>query len=504
MHKTTNYTVDSFQLFERRNLSKIQDGIGEKLGMFISLISIALYSIITAFVYGWELTLVMMATVPLMSISTAVLTRIQTRLNTNEMQVHSVASAIAEEVLTAVRTVVIFGGQHKEVERFEKSLIPARKAGIKRGLMNAFGNGFVWLLAYSTYALAFWYSIQLVLDTCRSGYNASIVNIVFFNALYSANKIGLALPCLESFNLAQIAAYSIFKVIERIPTIDSSSSEGLKPETIRGNIRFKNVHFNYPSRPEVPILRGVSFQAHAGETVALVGTSGCGKSTCVQLIQRFYDPDHGIVEIDGMEVPSLNVRWLRSKISMVGQEPVLFATTIGQNILYGCEGASQEQVERAARLANAHDFIMKLPDKYDTMVGERGAQLSGGQKQRIAIARALIGNPRILLLDEATSALDTQSEATVQKALDQARQGRTTLIVAHRLTTIRNADRILVFSNGVIEVNLQPQSFLTLIIKIILNGSCFDFRNKETIRNSCLDAVSTSSWSIRSLLKRSQ
>ena len=188
--------------------------------------------------------------------------------------------------------------------------------------------------------------------------------------------------------------------------------------------------------------------------MALVGTSGCGKSTCVQLIQRFYDPDHGIVEIDGMEVPSLNVRWLRSKISMVGQEPVLFATTIGQNILYGCEGASQEQVERAARLANAHDFIMKLPDKYDTMVGERGAQLSGGQKQRIAIARALIGNPRILLLDEATSALDTKSEATVQKALDQARQGRTTLIVAHRLTTIRNADRILVFKNGFVEVNL--------------------------------------------------
>ena len=411
-------------------------------------------SMAAAFLYGWELTLVIMATIPVMSISTAIVTRIQARLTSREIQIYSQAGGIAEEVLAAVRTVVVFRGQAKEIQRYQDSLEPAKTVAIRRGIASGIGSGIIWFINYATFALAFWYGIQLVLDSCESnsGYSSASLNIVFFNALYSSYKIGQALPLLESFTTARAAASSIFKVIDRIPQIDSSSKEGLRPETIRGHIRFENVHFNYPSRPEATILRGVSFQVEAGQTVALVGASGCGKSTCVQLIQRFYDPDHGLVEIDGMEVPSLNVRWLRSKISMVGQEPVLFATTIGQNILYGCEGASQEQVERAARLANAHDFIMKLPDKYDTMVGERGAQLSGGQKQRIAIARALIGNPRILLLDEATSALDTKSEATVQKALDQARQGRTTLIVAHRLTTIRNANRILVFKNGMVEV----------------------------------------------------
>lgn len=170
------------------------------------------------------------------------------------------------------------------------------------------------------------------------------------------------------------------------------------------------------------------------------------------MLQRFYDPFEGSVRIDGNDIKDLNLGWLREKLGVVGQEPVLFGSTIGENIRLGREGVTQEEVENAARQANAHDFIMRLPLKYETMVGERGAQLSGGQKQRIAIARALIRNPRILLLDEATSALDTQSESVVQKALDKARQGRTTIIVAHRLTTIRNADRIIVLRAGVIEV----------------------------------------------------
>jgi len=177
-----------------------------------------------------------------------------------------------------------------------------------------------------------------------------------------------------------------------------------------------------------------------------------GKSTCIQMLQRFYDPFEGSVRIDGNDIKDLNLGWLREKLGVVGQEPVLFGSTIGKNIRLGREGVTQEEVEQAARQANAHDFIMRLPLKYETLVGERGAQLSGGQKQRIAIARALIRNPRILLLDEATSALDTQSESVVQKALDKAREGRTTIIVAHRLTTIRNADRIIVLRAGVIEV----------------------------------------------------
>ncbi|NXV03275.1 MDR1 protein, partial [Cettia cetti] len=180
---------------------------------------------------------------------------------------------------------------------------------------------------------------------------------------------------------------------------------------IKGNVEFKNVYFNYPSRPDVEILKGLNLKINSGQTVALVGGSGCGKSTTVQLIQRFYDPKEGMVTIDGQDIRTLNVRYLREVIGVVNQEPVLFATTIAENIRYGREDVTMEDIEKATKEANAYDFIMKLPNKFETVVGERGAQLSGGQKQRIAIARALVRNPKILLLDEATSALDTESES---------------------------------------------------------------------------------------------
>ncbi|NXR41905.1 MDR1 protein, partial [Zosterops hypoxanthus] len=180
---------------------------------------------------------------------------------------------------------------------------------------------------------------------------------------------------------------------------------------IKGNLEFKDVYFNYPSRPDVEILKGLNLKINSGQTVALVGGSGCGKSTTVQLIQRFYDPKEGMVTIDGQDIRTLNVRYLREVIGVVNQEPVLFATTIAENIRYGREDVTMEDIEKATKEANAYDFIMRLPNKFETVVGERGAQLSGGQKQRIAIARALVRNPKILLLDEATSALDTESES---------------------------------------------------------------------------------------------
>ena len=209
------------------------------------------------------------------------------------------------------------------------------------------------------------------------------------------------------------------------------------------NHAFRNIFFKYPSRPDVKVLNGLTLDVPAGKTVALVGSSGCGKSTCIQLVQRFYDPAEGEVTLDGVDIRRLNVGWLRDNIGVVSQEPVLFDCSIKENIRFGRIDATDHEIDIACQQANAYDFIQKLPKGYGTMVGERGTQLSGGQKQRIAIARALIRNPQILLLDEATSALDNESESIVQSALDRARDGRTTIVVAHRLSTIRTADLIV-------------------------------------------------------------
>ena len=235
-----------------------------------------------------------------------------------------------------------------------------------------------------------------------------------------------------------------------MPSIDSISNDGVKPKVCEGDISFRNVVFHYPSRKDVKILDEFSIDIEKGSTVALVGSSGCGKSTCVQLLQRLYDPDSGEILLDGQNLRNLNVGWLRDNIGIVGQEPVLFDCTIKENIKYAKQDATEKQIEEACREANAYEFISKLPKGLDTMVGEGGAQLSGGQKQRIAIARALIRNPQILLLDEATSALDNESEAIVQAALDRLHKGRTTLVIAHRLSTVRNADKIVAMEAGIV------------------------------------------------------
>lgn len=232
------------------------------------------------------------------------------------------------------------------------------------------------------------------------------------------------------------AAAKLYATIDRVPDIDSSNPGGLKPDEVHGEISLEDVKFTYPSRPNVPIVKGLSLTFRAGRTAALVGASGSGKSTIISLVERFYDPTSGVVKLDGVNLKDLNLKWLRSQIGLVSQEPVLFATTIRGNVAHGLIGTKYENapeeekfalIKEACVKANADSFIAKLPDGYDTMVGERGFLLSGGQKQRIAIARAVVSDPRILLLDEATSALDTQSEGIVQDALDKAATGELAL-----------------------------------------------------------------------------
>ncbi|OTF70003.1 hypothetical protein BLA29_004001, partial [Euroglyphus maynei] len=315
------------------------------------------------------------------------------------------------------------------------------------------GNSINWATLYVSFAVGLWYGVKLIISP-TDVYTIDDIVIIFWGITGCGYNIGYAAPFYESFQIGKTSAKSIMDILERRSKIDSLHSQG---KILRSNfttdIEFKDVYFGYPSRPTVRILQGLNLKIKRDEIVALVGPSGCGKSTIIQLIQRYYDPDSGEILLDGVNTRDIHTGWLRGQLGVVGQEPVLFEASIAENIRLGMpfermNEITQSDIERAAREANAHEFISKLPNGYDTYVGDRGKQLSGGQKQRIAIARALISNPKILLLDEATSALDLESEHIVQEALDHASKGRTTIIIAHRLSTIKNADRILYIEQG--------------------------------------------------------
>jgi len=284
---------------------------------------------------------------------------------------------------------------------------------------------------------------------CRMA--AKLVLIAILAMMMAGEGFSLSGPPAQLLVVAKQAAADVLSIISRVPAIDSFSEAGQTPEAVAGEIEVRDVVFAYPTAPDHLVCNGYSLSVSAGQTVALCGASGSGKSTLVALLERFYDPQGGAILLDGVDLRDLNVRWLRAQLGLVGQEPVLFQGSVADNIRYGKAGASDADVEGAARLANAHGFITSsLADGYATQVGLKGSRLSGGQKQRVAIARAIVRKPAVLLLDEATSALDNESERVVQAALDAvvAETRRTTLVIAHRLSTIRNADSIAVLSEG--------------------------------------------------------
>uniref|UniRef100_H2ZPB3 Bile salt export pump n=1 Tax=Ciona savignyi TaxID=51511 RepID=H2ZPB3_CIOSA len=427
------------------DVSKIKDGMAQKVSMVIQYGSMSLTGIIVGFCYTWKLALVTLAVAPLLGIASGLMFTVTATYTKKELAAYATAGTIAEEAISAIRTVVAFGCQDREVDRYTHNLGDAKVVGIKGGLFTGFSMGLLYLSMFGMYGLSFWYGTTLVLNG-----EIAVGNMItsFLNILIAAFALGMGGSYLEALSAAKAAGYNIFDIIDRKPVIDPFSKDGDSPNPDSGSIQLKNVRFTYPSRPEVEILKGVSLTVEHGKTVAFVGQSGCGKSTIIQLIQRFYDVQEGSLEVGAKDVSTLNVRKLREMIGVVAQEPILFATSIAENIRWGREGVTNEEIEEAARQANAYNFIMNLPEKFQTLVGERGGQMSGGQKQRIAIARAIVRNPKVLLLDEATSALDTKSESVVQQALEKASAGRTTVVVAHRLSTIRSADKIFALHEG--------------------------------------------------------
>ncbi|XP_010273385.1 PREDICTED: ABC transporter B family member 9 [Nelumbo nucifera] len=423
----------------------IQDAMGEKVGKFIQLISTFIGGFAIAFAKGWLLALVMLTCIPLLVVAGGVMSIFISKMSSREQIAYTEAGNIVEQTVGAIRTVASFTGEKQAINKYNAAIQRAYVSSVEQGSVSGMGLGTVLVIIFSSYGLAVWYGSKLIIE---KGYNGGQVINVIISLMTGGMSLGQASPCLNAFAAGQAAAYKMFETIKRKPLIDAYDTSGIVLEDIKGDVELKDVYFSYPARPNVQIFSGFSLRIPSGATTALVGQSGSGKSTVISLVERFYDPQAGEVLIDAVNLKKLQLRWIRSKIGLVSQEPILFATTIKENILYGKDDATHEEIRTAIELANAARFIDKLPQGLDTMVGEHGTQLSGGQKQRIAIARAILKNPKILLLDEATSALDAESERIVQEALVRIMSNRTTIVVAHRLTTIRNADIIAVVHQG--------------------------------------------------------
>ncbi|KAM0899553.1 hypothetical protein ACQ4PT_021229 [Festuca glaucescens] len=405
----------------------VQDALGEKVGKYAQLL--------TTFI--------------------GAVSRLRAQISARRQASYGDAGNVVEQSTGAIRTVVSFNGEKKAIASYNSLIKKAYKATVLERIVTGLGIGCIFCVVFCSYSLAFWYGAKLIISNEYTG--GQVINVVFA-ILTGSMAIGNASPSISAIAEGQSAAHRLFEIINRKPKIDITDTSGIVLDDIKGDVELNNVLFRYPARPEQMILNGLSLKVPSGTTMAIVGESGSGKSTLLSLVERFYDPQAGEVLIDGINIKTLKLQWIRGKISLVSQEPLLFMTSIKDNITYGKEDATLEEIKRAAELANAANFVEKLPNAYETMVGQNGAQLSGGQKQRIAIARAILKNPRVLLLDEATSALDVESERVVQEALNRIMVGITTLIVAHRMSTVRNADCIAVVHQGkVVEQGAHDQ-----------------------------------------------
>lgn len=437
------------------SMAKVQHGIGRSVPEVAMNLFGAFLSVVVSFYINPTLAAILVACLPAAGLSIAFMAKTASLQAVEGQKHYNEAGSIANEVLGGIRTIASLCSEEHEIERYNMKLKDAEQSGIRQGMIKGFGTGCFFACLYLTYALVFWYGTWQVvhdlddqcLNKCVTG--GDVISAVF-GLIFVAVQYGQAAPALNAVSLARSSAALVFDVIDRVPNIDCETTKGLKPAVVTGALTLQGVEFCYPAKPDVKVYKNVSIHVGAGERLALVGPSGGGKSTIAKLLLRFYDPTRGLILLDGIDIRNLNVQWYRSQIGYVGQEAVLFSGSIGENIGLSMPGCTQEDIVAAAKLANAHTFIMQFPSGYDTEVGDGGLQMSGGQKQRIAIARAIIKDPAVLLLDEATSAVDSESEKVIQKALDSlhSTKRRTTVTIAHRLSTIQDSDHIAFVCNG--------------------------------------------------------
>jgi len=455
------------------DISQIQDTLTSTIAEFLRQFILIIGGVILLANESLKLTLMMLSVVPLVAIAAVVFGRFIRKYSKRVQDQVAESQVIVEETLQGISNVKAFANEWYEIARYNGKISEIVKISIQGGKFPGYFASFIIFCLFGSIVAVVWYGVTLSIEGEMTV--GQLITFVLYSTFVGASFGGIA-ELYAQIQKAVGATERVFELLDETPEKINSINTVLK-EKINGNVTFENVAFSYPSRKEIQVLKDVSFTASFGQKIALVGPSGAGKSTISSLLLRFYDIEGGSILIDGKNIYNYDLEQLRGNMSIVPQDVILFGGSIRENIAYGKPDATDEEIFIAAKQANALDFVNGFPEKFNTLVGERGIKLSGGQRQRIAIARALLKNPSILILDEATSSLDSESEKLVQEALETLMEGRTSIIIAHRLSTIRNADAILILDKGIITEKGTHQELLKIENGIYKNLSNLQFRD---------------------------
>jgi ABC-type multidrug transport system fused ATPase/permease subunit len=457
------------------DISQLQDTFTTTIAEFLRQFILIIGGFIILGNISPKLTLMMLAIVPVVAVAAVIFGRFIRKYGKKTQDKVAESQVIVEETLQGISNVKAFANEWYEIQRYKNKIREIVKIAIKGGQYRGYFASFIILCLFGCVVAIVWYGITLTIKGEVKDVG-DLISFVLYTTFIGASFGGIA-EMYAQIQKAVGATERVFELLEEVPEDIKTSQKSSIVEKIRGTVAFQNVAFSYPSRKEVQVLKNVNFTAEFGQKIAIVGPSGAGKSTISSLLLRFYDITSGEILVDGKNIYDYDLENLRGNMSIVPQDVILFGGTIKENIAYGKPEATDEEIIQAAKQANAFNFVDGFPEKFETLVGERGVKLSGGQRQRIAIARALLKNPSILILDEATSSLDSESEKLVQEALEVLMEGRTSIIIAHRLSTIRNADKILVLDNGIISEEGTHQELINLENGIYKNLSNLQFSN---------------------------
>ncbi|RYE24950.1 MAG: ATP-binding cassette domain-containing protein [Sphingobacteriales bacterium] len=442
------------------DVSQIQDAVTTVLAELLRGVLVLIIGLCLIFYISPKLTLLMLSVVPVIIVIAVIFSKRIRQVSRDAQDKLADSGTIVQETLQGISNVKSFSNEWYESNRYTKSINEVVKMAVKNGQFRGFFVSFLLFSVFGAIVLVVWYGAGLM-QTGQLSFG-DLTAFVVYTAFVGGTMAGFA-DLYSQLQKTLGATQRIREILKEESENVSITETKLNDEfKLNGHVKLSHIAFSYPTRKETPVLKDISIEAQPGQQIAIVGPSGAGKSTLVSILLRFYDPEHGQLLFDDKDADQIPLSQLRKQMALVPQDVMLFGGTIRENIAYGKPEAIQDEIEHAARQANAHNFIATFPEGYDTVVGERGIKLSGGQRQRIAIARAILKDPAILILDEATSSLDSESEALVQEALYNLMKNRTSFVIAHRLSTIRNADKIVVLEHGVVRESGTHQELLAL------------------------------------------